>query len=285
MPDYPGATMTSRDDQRRGRPVWAWVAVLVVLALAVPVVALVVRDEPWGDSPDSDTRDYARPASGTPASPAPSEPESAAPTEDVAPEEDVAPNRGSERGRVRALFFGDSYFLGGGYTGEENSMARLASNRLGWESEINGGGGTGFVTANPEYGLGNYLEQIEAGAFDVGPRWWVVIEGGNNDRGVPFADVARNARKVVRIAQRTFPNATVVLMGPLDTDGDYADTTPMVKLLRKVARKRGVAFINDKTWLKGNYDLIGPDYAHPYPEGHRLLGRKLARALNRIATR
>ena len=32
---------------------------------------------------------------------------------------------------------------------------------------------------------GNYLDQIAAGAFDVGPRRWVVIEGGNNDVGVP----------------------------------------------------------------------------------------------------
>jgi lysophospholipase L1-like esterase len=59
----------------------------------------------------------------------------------------------------------------------------------------------------------------------------------------------------------------------------------MMQLLRTIARKRGVPFINDMKWLPGNYDLVGPDYAHPYPAGHRLLGRKLARALNRIAAR
>ena len=74
----------------------------------------------------------------------------------------------------------------------------------------------------------------------------------------------------------------MVVMGPLDTDGDFADTAPMVRLLRQVARKRGVPFINDKAWLKGHYDLIGPDYVHPYPKGHRLLGRKLAKALRAL---
>ena len=65
-------------------------------------------------------------------------------------------------------------------------MARIASNRLGWVSEINGGGGTGFVQTNYEYDLGNYLDQIADGAFDVGPRRWVVIEGGNNDLSAPM---------------------------------------------------------------------------------------------------
>jgi lysophospholipase L1-like esterase len=266
--------MANPDLHRRARPVWVWAVALVALAVAVPVVALVGHDTPRTDARDRDATTASGPTVDRSGPPRPS-----AQAEGEAP---VPPSRGSARGPVRALFFGDSYFIGGGYTGEDDSMARLASNRLGWVSEINGGGGTGFVTANPEYGLGNYLDQIERGAFDVGRRRWVVIEGGNNDRGVPRAEVVRNARKVVRIAQRTFPRATVVLMGPLDTDGDYADTAPTVRLLRQVARKRGVPFINDMKWLRGHYDLIGPDYVHPYPEGHRILGRKLARALRRL---
>ena len=268
--------MASSDLHRRARPVWAWAVGLVSLAVAVPVLALVARDEP----PPTGGHDVATTVSAPEAEPS----EPSEPAEPVLPSQEAQPDLsgGSARGPVRALFFGDSYFIGGGYTGEDNSMARLASNRLGWVSEVNGGGGTGFVAANPEYGLGNYLEQIEAGAFDVGRRRWVIIQGGNNDRGIPNVDVSRNARKVVRIAQRTFPKARVVLVGPLDTDGDYADSTPMVRLMRKVARKRGVPFINDMKWLKGHYDLIGPDYVHPYPEGHRLLGRKLAKALRNL---
>jgi lysophospholipase L1-like esterase len=158
-------------------------------------------------------------------------------------------------------------------------MARIASNRLGWESEINGGGGTGFVATNWDYGIGNYLDQIAAGAFNVGTRRWVVIQGGNNDRGQSLSQISKNARKVVRIAQRTFPGAKVVLAGPMDNDSDHADVEPIVKSMRKVAKKRGVPFINMKNWLAGNYHLIGPDFVHPYPEGHRIMGRKLAKAL------
>lgn len=260
--------MTSPDLPRRAGRTWTWVAALAALAVTVSVVALVGHDRSPAAAPD----DLAR---TTAASPSPSP--SPAPSDEAAP-----PSRSAARGPVRALFFGDSYFIGGGYTDENNSMAKIAANRLGWVSEINGGGGTGFVQTNYEYDLGNYLDQIAQGAFDVGRRRWVVIEGGSNDLTQPLDAVRRNALKVMRIAQRTFPNARIVLVGPLDTDSDHTDLIPMIRLMRHVAAKREVPFVNMKNWLAGHYDLIGPDYVHPYPKGHRILGRKLAKALRHL---
>ncbi len=260
--------MPTSDEQRRPRRAGLWAALLVALAVTVPVVALVVVNEPGPPSDGAQRLSSSTPSSATPTpAPEPSATASAAPV---------------ERGRTRALFFGDSYFIGGGYTDEASSMARIASNRLGWVSEINGGGGTGFVQDNPEYDLPNFLGQIDDGAFDVGRRRWVVIEGGNDDRFLDMAQVGKNARKVLRIAQRRFPGATVVLVGPLDTDGDYADTTPVHKTLRKAARKRGVAYVDARAWLKGHFDLIGPDFTHPSPRGHRICARKLTRALRNL---
>ena len=86
----------------------------------------------------------------------------------------------------------------------------------------------------------------------------------------------------MRIAQRTFPNATVVLVGPMDTDADHSELVPIIKSLRRVAAKRAVPFVSMKNWLAGHYDLIGPDYVHPYPKGHRICARKLARALRAL---
>lgn len=259
--------MVSPDRARRRHP-WLWAVLLVALVIAVPVVALYKAEL----SPDATAVPGQRPAGSTPSSTSTSAP-SPTPTTEAPP---------LEKGKTRALFFGDSYFIGGGYTDESNSMARLSSNRLGWASVIKGGGGTGFVQANPDYDLPNFLGQIDAGAFDVGRRSWVVIEGGNDDRFLDQKQVAKNARKVLRLAQRRFPSATVVLVGPLDTDGDYSDTTPVTKTLRKAARKRGVAFVDARKWLKGHYDLIGPDYTHPYPEGHRICATKLTKALRRL---
>jgi lysophospholipase L1-like esterase len=251
--------MTSSDVPRR---VWPSVAALVALALVVPATGALLDDD--ADTAHSGAHRL-----------------TSAVTRDVPEPDPMAPQR-VDKGSTRALFFGDSYFIGGGYTTEDNSMARLASNRLGWTSEINGGGGTGFVQANPEYDLPNYLGQIEDGAFDVGRRRWVVIEGGGNDEGHPLRLVNANARKVLRIARRTFPRARLVLMGPMDADPDHSDVTPVHRALRRAARKRDVPYIDARRWLEGHYDLVGPDYVHPYPEGHRLCARKLTRALRAL---
>ena len=140
---------------RRARPVVAWAVALVTLAVTVPLLALVVRDHA-ADRPSRGRLARRRGAVVRALS-------------FVALVPGRARRRRSRRRRAarpqsaapaRALFFGDSYFIGGGYTGEDNSMARLAGNRLGWVSEVNGGGGTGFVQTNYEYDLGNYLDQI-----------------------------------------------------------------------------------------------------------------------------
>jgi lysophospholipase L1-like esterase len=272
--------MSGTDEHRR--PVWAWVAVIATLAVVVPLVALLLR-EPPAAAPDDDGRVLAsspRAATATTQDAPSTTPTTPSTTPSTTPL--TTTTRSAPRGPTRALFFGDSYFIGGGYTDESNSMARIASNRLGWASEINGGGGTGFVTGNPDYGIPNFLGQIADGAFDVGRRSWVVIEGGNDDRRQAMDDVNRNARKVLRKAQRRFPDATVVLVGPLDTDGDWSDTKPVVKALRKAAARRGVPFVNAQRWLAGHYDEIGPDYVHPTPKGHRICARKLTQALRAL---
>ena len=110
----------------------------------------------------------------------------------------------------------------------------------------------------------------------------VVFPLDSTRRFVDQALVGKNARQLLRIAPRKWPDARVVLVGPLDTDGDYSDTTPVAKTLRKAANRRDVPFVDARKWLKGHFDLIGPDYTHPYPKGHRICATKLTRALRRL---
>jgi acyl-CoA thioesterase-1 len=179
----------------------------------------------------------------------------------------------------RALFFGDSYFVGHGGFPAAKAMAAVAGRKLGWRFVIRGGGGTGFVAANPEFDLPDYLGQIADGAFDVGARRWVVIEGGSNDYGRDPIQVKRNAIKVLKIAARRFPRARVVLAGPMSADGAYADDRPINQALRSAARVRRVPFIDMMRWLEGRPGLVSSDGVHPTAKGYRVVGTKLARAL------
>ena len=239
---------------------------VALIALVVPLL-LGLRDR--AEAPTVDLTRTVTPVAHVPAQ--------------VGRRDDVSSRSGSRSTQPahnnHALFFGDSYVIGGGYTDLRHSMAYLASKRLDLRSVIRGVGGTGFATANLDYDIPAYLGQVKQGALRAPNRAWVVVEGGLNDRGAAKAKVQKNARKVLTRAINRHSDALVVLVGPVDTDGVMADTRPIVNALRRAARQVGVPFVNAQHWLAGHYDLVGPDHVHPTPAGHRLLGRKLAKAL------
>lgn len=182
----------------------------------------------------------------------------------------------------RALFFGDSYFVGGGCSPDRTrGMAHLAGTALGYRPVVRGAGGTGFVSANPDYGLPPYLAQIRDGALDVRRPRLVVIGGGSNDVGQPVAKIRKNATKVLRIARQKYPRATLVLVGPMDTYGGYDDSIPVRDALKGVARKLHVPFVDDLTWTAGHDEWLCDDYVHPTYDGHAQLGARLAEALRK----
>ena len=188
----------------------------------------------------------------------------------------------AERGKPRALFFGDSYFIGGGCSPDRTrDMAAIAGRRLGYRPVVRGGGGTGFASANPEYGLPDYLGQIADGALDVRHPALVVIEGGSNDVGRPIARIRKNAGRVLNIARHKYPHARLVLVGPMDPRDGYADSTPINNALRRVAKRHAVPYIDDQTWLQDKPGQLCSDYDHPTYAAHERLGRLLARALRR----
>ena len=201
-----------------------------------------------------------------------------APTHAMTP----GPTAPAERGHPRALFFGDSYFIGGGCSPDaKRDMAHLAGTRLGYRTTVRGGGGTGFVSANPEYDLPPYLGQIRDGALDLRDPELVVIGGGSNDVGQPVDRVTKNARKVLRIARHKYPRALLVLVGPLDPYGGYEDSIPIRDALRGVANRLDVAFIDDMTWLAGHPEWLCDDYVHPTYAAQGKLGKRLAKALRK----
>jgi lysophospholipase L1-like esterase len=185
-------------------------------------------------------------------------------------------------GTTTSLLFGDSYIVGGAYTGAQNSMGAIAARRLGWTYRIRDGGGTGFVAGNPDYGIPSFLGQIRQGALDVGPVDWLVVEGGGNDKDADPGLVTRRAVRTLRAAAERHPEARLVLVGTMDPTVDFTDTDGVIAALAVAAQQLGIPYVDAQHWLEGHPQLIGPDYDHPTPAGHRLCGRKLARALRAL---
>ena len=164
-------------------------------------------------------------------------------------------------------------------------MGAIAARRLGWKYQIRGGGGTGFVAGNPDYDIPAYLGQIEDGALDVGPVDWLVIEGGGNDKSDDPALITRRAVQTLEAAAERHPEARLVLVGTMDPTVDsFTDTDGVIGALAAAAAQVGIPYIDAQHWLEGRPALVGPDYDHPTPAGHRVCGGKLARALQALAS-
>ena len=104
-------------------------------------------------------------------------------------------------------------------------------------------------------------------------------------------------RKAVARLQRAVPEASILLMSPMDRGAKGAtgeiDTIPamprLVSTESKIAADTGVAFFNTfeamggagtmGRWYTSEPRLVGSDYIHPMPAGARIVGELLFSAL------
>ncbi len=128
----------------------------------------------------------------------------------------------------------------------------------------------------------------------------IIINYGTNESGFPnFVDTTwgRELRKAVARLQRAVPEASILLMSPMDrgTKGPAGEieTIPamprLVSTESKIAADTGVAFFNTfeamggagtmARWYTSEPRLVGSDYIHPMPAGARIVGELLFSAL------
>jgi lysophospholipase L1-like esterase len=128
----------------------------------------------------------------------------------------------------------------------------------------------------------------------------VVINYGTNESGFPqFVDNTwgREMRLAVRRLHKALPNASILLMSPMDRgekkEGGEIDTLAAIPRLvnteAKVALDTNVAFFNTfeamggqgtmARWYAAEPRLVGADYIHPMPAGAKIVGELLFSAL------
>ena len=138
-----------------------------------------------------------------------------------------------------ALFFGDSYFVGGGCSPDAKlDMAWLAGERLGYRPVVRGGGGTGFVAGEPRV-RHPAVPRARSGTAPSTPgtRGWWSSRAARTTSASRSTRSAENAKKVLSIARRTLPERDADPDGP---DGHprrvRPDSDPIRDALRGVAQ-------------------------------------------------
>jgi lysophospholipase L1-like esterase len=129
----------------------------------------------------------------------------------------------------------------------------------------------------------------------------VIVNYGTNESGYPkFVDTswAHELREVVRRLHAALPEASVLLMSPMDRGeknaaGEIATMEALPRLVRiesKVAAETGVAFFNTfqamggpgtmARWYAAEPRLVSADFIHPTSYGAKIVGELLYKSLS-----
>ncbi|MDJ0362574.1 SGNH/GDSL hydrolase family protein [Rhodococcus sp. H29-C3] len=117
----------------------------------------------------------------------------------------------------RLLFIGDAYTQGINAHPRSEGFASLVSDQLGWPTEIDGVGGTGFTWGGGPDGLerNDYISRIgrRAGASGFAPNI-LFIQGGQSDHLAAPEFLGDRVTETIRVARDTWPGVQIVVMGP-----------------------------------------------------------------------
>lgn len=202
------------------------------------------------------------------------------PAAEVSPATADAAQHAARKGTV--VFWGGSFFPGSEYYGRAYSMASVAGRALDYDRVVVAGApGTGLLTSDGN-GVPAYDRQLARGAIaGVSDVRLVVVEPGRGDATKDLPDLQTAAVRLVRQVEGALPGAEVVLLSPIDTDGDESDLAPLGVALTRAAAETGARYVDATTWLVrgGDTKLVAPDGRHPTGAGAAHLGAQLARAL------
>ncbi|CCQ13630.1 Lipolytic protein G-D-S-L family [Rhodococcus sp. AW25M09] len=189
----------------------------------------------------------------------------------------------------RLLILGDSYTEGYAADPLSNGYAYTVTKQLGWPSQVDGIGDSGFTWGGGPDGNGgnDYLSRInrraEAGGF--APNI-LLLQGGQSDYRAESTEVYDKVRQTIDAARAAWPDVQVIILGPSQPQpgGNLLDrvATPM----GQAALSTGAAFINPiaQRWLteQNSEGYSAADGTQLNTEGHVYMASRLITALGWI---
>jgi acyl-CoA thioesterase-1 len=185
-----------------------------------------------------------------------------------------------------SLWIGDSYTIGAGATTSATGEALATSEALGWQTDMDAEGATGFVTSgrrtNPAYRTIPKRLKQDAVRFSPPPPSVVVLDAGRNDRGARPKQLRRAVLKSFKLLAKGFPLSAVVVIAPFVMNSKPTDYLALRHLLRKQARKYHFAFVDPiaEGWIdRASAKLMVSDRIHPNQAGYDYIVGRLAPAI------
>lgn len=185
-----------------------------------------------------------------------------------------------------SFWIGDSYTIGAGATSSATGEALATSAALGWQTDMDAEGATGFIAnghaADPSWRPIPDRLKHDAVSFASNPPSVVLLDAGRNDRGVTHQELRRAILKSVRLLDKGFPWSAIVVIAPFVMRSKPTSYLAMRRLLKREAKLRGWAFVDPiaEGWInKVSAKLVVSDHIHPNQAGYDYIVEHLAPAI------
>jgi lysophospholipase L1-like esterase len=185
----------------------------------------------------------------------------------------VSPPSAARSAPPEVVFLGDSWTVGWGATGSRG-YAPLAAERLGWEYDLLGVNGSGYLA----HGVGGaYAERVDAAAARAPDL--VVVQGSLNDSLADLGQLDQAAADTVRRLREAAGDGTAILVvGAPSTPWTAPDVVERINAgIAAAADAAGVTFVDParENWTDPAEPGIWADELHPNDVGHQRIADAL----------
>jgi len=176
------------------------------------------------------------------------------------------------------LFVGASYTAGLGASPATEGYAYVVGREPGWQTQVNGVSGTGFLNPGPNGGQ-TFADRVAHLPTRPHPDL-VVFQGGRNDVNYPAAQLRAAAISTADLTRKRYPGAQIVFLGPIPAHVPAPpDQIAVATTLRSAAGACKAIFIDpiEQGWITpGNEEgFAGHVPAHPDNNGYAYIAKRL----------
>lgn len=265
---------------------WLKYGALFVLAVIAFGVAALALTNPRGLGEPAPVQARPVAASTAPASAAPTATPAVTATATTPTASAAAARLGIELpAKPVLLILGDSYTAGVGAARQDQGWAYVVARSLGYPTNIDGLGGTGFAWGGGAQNDGGREFEVRLRETSKNPRFvpnLLILQGGQNDAQLNNPDELTTATaQTIEAARRFWPGVQVVVLGPSAPQPLAEELRGANTAIRAGAAAAKAPFIDvyEAGWFTGaNSPGFNADGAHPNTAGHAYLAKKFLEA-------
>ena len=183
------------------------------------------------------------------------------------------------------LILGDSYTAGTGADREDQGWAYVVARSLGYPTNIDGVGGTGFAWGGGPQDDRGLEYEVRLREISRDPRFVpnvLILQGGQNDSELNNPDELKTATaQTIDAARRFWPGVQVLVLGPSAPQPLAEELRGANTAVRAGAAAANAPFIDayEAGWFTGaNSPGFDADGAHPNTAGHAYLAERFLAA-------